>query len=641
MSERLKKGNFLHRVIPGLGLLLILLLAAWLRFSRLGQSDNQYYTATVASMLSGWHNFLFASFDPGGVVSVDKPPVAFWLDSIPASLLGVSGFSVSIVHGLAGLASVALLYALIRPVYGRTAALIAALALAVIPVAVSMDSRNEPDSIVSFELLMATYCLVRAVERRRLRWLLVTAIIVGIGFNTKMGVALVPVPAFMAYYALTRERSWRARIGHLVLAASVMAVVSLSWVGLVAATPPDRRPYVGSTPDNSIWTLVVEYNGLRRFTSFIGPRPQPQQGAVLPTPGQSSPGGPVMPQGTLPQATNPPTSPPPSPSIADLFTTPLAAQLGGLLLLAVLGLGVAAVRFLPRGVYLHPRTWLSLARAPAHGQLVLWGGWLVAGILVFGLAPSTRTHPYYLSQVAVPCAAVLALGLNASWRRFHHRARLGWALPALVVIVGAYQLYLFRATLSGWTQAGTILVLTAAAGALVLALLQKVTYTSLAKGAAVLGCLVLLVVPLAMSAGRAVPVMAGPAPSGAPSPQPGQRPLVDNVVRFIADRGDTGSVFVVGVVRASDAAPFIIRGVPAVAIGGFSGTDTVFTPSTFEAMARAGKLRYFLMPASAGGAPQNAQRAILDYIRLTWQDVSLAARLPTGTLYRYPGPSGP
>ena len=57
-------------------------------------------------------------------------------------------------------------------------------------------------------------------------------------------------------------------------------------------------------------------------------------------------------------------------------------------------------------------------------------------------------------------------------------------------------------------------------------------------------------------------------------------------------------------------------------------------------MAISGKLHYFVMPASAGGAPQNTQRAILDYIRLTWQDVSLAAGLPAGTLYRYPAPTG-
>ena len=42
-----------------------------MRFSRLGDFDNQYYTATVVSMLQSPTNFLFGSFDPGGVVMVD------------------------------------------------------------------------------------------------------------------------------------------------------------------------------------------------------------------------------------------------------------------------------------------------------------------------------------------------------------------------------------------------------------------------------------------------------------------------------------------------------------------------------------------------------------------------------------------
>jgi 4-amino-4-deoxy-L-arabinose transferase-like glycosyltransferase len=37
------------------------------------------------SMASSWHNFLYASFDPAGFVSVDKPPLALW---IYAGLLG-------------------------------------------------------------------------------------------------------------------------------------------------------------------------------------------------------------------------------------------------------------------------------------------------------------------------------------------------------------------------------------------------------------------------------------------------------------------------------------------------------------------------------------------------------------------------
>src|ERR1700687_573253 len=42
---------------------------------------NEYYSAGVRGMLEGWHNFFFNSFDPAGFVSLDKPPVAFWIQA--------------------------------------------------------------------------------------------------------------------------------------------------------------------------------------------------------------------------------------------------------------------------------------------------------------------------------------------------------------------------------------------------------------------------------------------------------------------------------------------------------------------------------------------------------------------------------
>ena len=42
-------------------------------------------------MLQSWHNFLFASFDPGGLVSVDKPPLALWVEAASAKALRVLG----------------------------------------------------------------------------------------------------------------------------------------------------------------------------------------------------------------------------------------------------------------------------------------------------------------------------------------------------------------------------------------------------------------------------------------------------------------------------------------------------------------------------------------------------------------------
>ena len=58
-----------------------------------------------------------------------------------------------------------------------------------------------------------------------------------------------------------------------------------------------------------------------------------------------------------------------------------------------------------------------------------------------------------------------------------------------------------------------------------------------------------------------------------------------------------------------------------------------------RAMAERGELWYFLMPRP--GAPitpleRSSQEHILGYVSRTWENVSLAAGLPAGSLYRYP-----
>src|ERR1700681_4044164 len=62
-------------------LTLIVVLAACLDFWQLGQHgySNLYYAAGVRSMTINLHNFFFASYDPKGFVSLDKPPLAFCL----------------------------------------------------------------------------------------------------------------------------------------------------------------------------------------------------------------------------------------------------------------------------------------------------------------------------------------------------------------------------------------------------------------------------------------------------------------------------------------------------------------------------------------------------------------------------------
>ena len=106
-----------------LALALIFVLALFLRLFRVGLDgfSNLYYAATVQSMLTGWHNFFFASFDPAGFVSVDKPPLGFWVQALSVKLLGFHGWALVLPQALAGAAAVVVLYYLVRRVFGTQA----------------------------------------------------------------------------------------------------------------------------------------------------------------------------------------------------------------------------------------------------------------------------------------------------------------------------------------------------------------------------------------------------------------------------------------------------------------------------------------------------------------------------------------
>jgi 4-amino-4-deoxy-L-arabinose transferase-like glycosyltransferase len=60
-------------------------------------------------MLQSFHNFFFASFDPAGYVTVDKPPVTFWIQTISAYVLGYARLE---RHFAASVSGSAVLYCL-------------------------------------------------------------------------------------------------------------------------------------------------------------------------------------------------------------------------------------------------------------------------------------------------------------------------------------------------------------------------------------------------------------------------------------------------------------------------------------------------------------------------------------------------
>src|SRR5205823_1790038 len=113
--------------------------------------------------------------------------------------------------------SVALLYHLVKRAFGPVAGLLAGLMLALMPVSVVTGRNNTIDSLLVFALLLTTWAAFRAAQRGSLRWLLVTAAGVGLGFEIKMMEAYLIVPALGLLYLLAAPRRRWVRIGHLAL----------------------------------------------------------------------------------------------------------------------------------------------------------------------------------------------------------------------------------------------------------------------------------------------------------------------------------------------------------------------------------------------------------------------------------------
>ena len=283
------KPSFLTRKI-GLGITLahilvagIMLLSVGLHFSNLGAigDANSYYTAAVKSMLQSWHNFFFVAAEPGGSVSVDKPPLGLWIETTFAFVLGVEGWTVSLPNILAGVFSVPLLYHLVKKYMGEVAGLVAALVLVVTPVAIATDRNNTMDGMLVFTLLLAAWAFIAATETDKVHWLFLGAFIVGLGFNIKMLQAFLPLPAFYALYFFGSKTGWFRKIFNLCVASLILLVVSLSWAVIVDLTPADQRPYVSSSEKNTVIELIVEHNGLSRlFNPRGGGSPPAQNGTA-------------------------------------------------------------------------------------------------------------------------------------------------------------------------------------------------------------------------------------------------------------------------------------------------------------------------------------------------------------------------
>jgi 4-amino-4-deoxy-L-arabinose transferase-like glycosyltransferase len=186
---------------------------------------NEYYSAAVRSMSSSWHNFLYGSFDASGVMTVDKPPLALWVQALSVKAFGFHPLSMLVPQALMGVASVALVYDLTRRRFGRAGGFVAGLVLATTPIAVAISRHNNPDALLVLCCTAAVWCLVRGLEDGRTRWLVLSGVCVGLGFEAKMAVALMVVPAIATAWLWIAPRGRGAAVRQLLAGGAAMVAV--------------------------------------------------------------------------------------------------------------------------------------------------------------------------------------------------------------------------------------------------------------------------------------------------------------------------------------------------------------------------------------------------------------------------------
>src|SRR3984957_16586000 len=138
----------------------ITLAAAVLRLAALSKvSPDPFYDAAVRSMGMSFHNFFFGAFEPGGSVSIDKPPVDLWLQVASVKVLGFSSTTLKLPEVFAGILTVPMLYYAVRRLWSPAAGLAAAIAIAVLPIEVITSRSDTMDGVMMALIVLALVLL--------------------------------------------------------------------------------------------------------------------------------------------------------------------------------------------------------------------------------------------------------------------------------------------------------------------------------------------------------------------------------------------------------------------------------------------------------------------------------------------------
>jgi 4-amino-4-deoxy-L-arabinose transferase-like glycosyltransferase len=628
------------------------------RLSRNGWS-NAFYSAGVKSMLHSLHNFLFVSFDPGGLITIDKPPLGLWVQVLSAKLFGMTPLSVLLPEAIMGVLTVGLLYWVVTPRFGVAAGLASALALALFPSFVASSRDNNLDALLILLMTLACGLGLRAIESGRLRTLLGCAVLVGLAFNTKTLAAYLVVPGLALGYLLCAPATIARRTAHLVAAGIVMVAVSFAWIAMVELTPASKRPFVGGSTNNSEIGLTFGYNGFGRVGGQKGGPGQirvllkhgsladiEKEALRLRALGKNPTGLEPGLQATAPSAPKAAAGPAahkrrpkPSTYLADgrlrepiafggppgplrMFEAGLGTQGAWMLPFALVGMIAIALwtfvvpageaggerrgrRRAAQSDRAHPRPRENPSAAPRRRDrrlagLIVLGGWFLTELAVLSFSKGI-VHPYYVSALGPGSAAMTGAGAIAFVELGRRRRLFLVLVPLAVAATVIAQVLILREDLRYLHWFWPVLIVGAALGVLAILTVRRGIGVAMAATLALL-----LVVPGVYAATIWRFPVDGTFPEAGPHVAAGYGGLdidaaatrVTKALLAYVGRHHPGSRWEVLTEASDTAAPMILLGHAAAAMGGYSGYDPALDGAGLARLVRRGEARYVVL----GGA---------------------------------------
>ena len=522
---------------------------------------NSYYAAAAQAASTSWLAWLFGSLDAANFVSVDKPPISMMIMGLFGRLFVFSSWSMLLPHALAGIATVALVYLVVRRWYGARAGLIAGVVMALTPAAALMFRFNNPDSFLTLFLTASAYSFLRSFEvNKPVLWLSLAGLFTGFAFNTKMLQGLLLLPIMTIIYIGFARPKFTTRMWHLGVACIATIVSTFWWSILVWLTPAASRPWVGSTSDNSIWSLMFGYNGFGRLLGNSG------------GPGGVGFGGET--------------------GVLRILNESFGPNIAWLIPVALISAGLVI--------------WL-LRRAPRHNKerigVLLWLGWLLMHIVIFSMTSGT-IHPYYVVAMTPAVAALVGIGAPYIWQAYTRRTKVAWILPLSIALTTILSIIMLG--YSNYWPWLMWLVMIAGGVATILTLLPlsqtrrlKQIILGLAITASMAAPIVFSVSTVATAHSGSIPT-AGPGALAMSNTNNESARAESTLISFLLENRH-GTIWLAAVNSANESAPIqLSSGQPVMAIGGFNGSDSTLTLSQLKQLVKQGKVRYYVVNSRQG-----------------------------------------